>query len=460
MALAGNPEDYLSLLKYSLATIKKLKTDLEKQTMPKEPIAVIGMGCRFPGGSYDPQTFWRFLREGGDGVIEAPGRWRIEDFYTPDPNVRVKIEAGFLQEDVGEFDARFFGISPLEATDIDPQQRLLLEVSWEALERAGISPGRLKGTQTGVFIGIIGSDYAILPRKVGPYAATGTTNHMASGRIAYCLGVHGPAISIDTACSSSLVAVHLACDSLQNGESTLALAGGVNLMLHPGVFMALGDFSALAKDGRCKTFDASGDGYGRGEGCGIVVLKKLSDAIRDKDPVLAVIRGTGVNNDGPGSGLTVPNGMAQKELISKTLAEAKVSPDEINYIEAHGTGTALGDPIEVQALTEVFGKTNRENPLVIGSVKNRIGHLEAAAGIAALIKVVLCLQNKAIPPNLHLNTLNPRINLAKIPAMVPKETIPWETGGKPRIAGISSFGFSGTNAHLIISEPPQIGGYW
>src|SRR5436309_9366272 len=341
---------------------KQEKAELEQQKKEQEPIAIIGMGCRFPGACHNPETFWRFLTAGGDGVIEVPReRFRIEDFYDPNPDATGKIylkEAGFLQENVGDFDARFFGISPREAAEMDPQQRLLLEVSWEALERAGIPASQLKGTQTGVFIGIIGSEYAFLHREglaVNPYMLTGSMPNIASGRISYILGVHGPSISLDTACSSSLVAVHLACESLQRGESSLALAGGVNLLLIPLGFLSLCELHALAKDGRCKTFDADGDGYGRGEGCGVVVLKRLSDALRDKDPILAVIKGTGVNQDGPGSGLTVPNGKAQKALILKTLEGASLSPEDIGYLEVHGTGTALGDPIEFQALTEVFG---------------------------------------------------------------------------------------------------------
>src|SRR5436305_5954459 len=387
-------EDYASLLRSSLSIIKRLKAEMEQQKKEREPIAIIGMGCRFPGGCHDPETFWRFLMEGGDGVIEVPrDRFDIEDFYDPDPNVAGKMylkEAGFLQTNVGDFDARFFGISPREAVEMDPQQRLLLEVSWEALERAGIPASQLKGTQTGVFIGIIGSEYTFLPREnaaVNPYSLTGAMSNIASGRISYILGVHGPSISLDTACSSSLTAVHLACESLQRGESSLALAGGVNLVLGPGGFLPLCSLRALASDGRCKPFNASGDGYGRGEGCGIVVLKRLSEALRENDPIIAVIRGTGVNQDGPGSGLTVPNGKAQKALIQRTLEVANVSPADIGYVELHGTGTALGDPIEFQALTEVFGKGHtREKPLYIGSVKSNIGHLEAAAGIAGLIK--------------------------------------------------------------------------
>src|SRR5436305_6631560 len=358
--------DYTSLLRGSLATIKQLKAELAQQKKVQEPIAIIGMGCRFPGGCHDPETFWQFLIDGGDGVIEFPrDRFNLEELYDPDPNASGKMylkEGGFLQENVGDFDARFFGISPREAVEMDPQQRMLFEVSWQALERAGIPPRQLKGTQTGVFIGIIGSEYALLPREdiaVNPYRLTGTIANIASGRISYILGVHGPSISLDTACSSSLVAVHLACESLRRGESSLALAGGVSLMIAPSGFLSLCALHVLAKDGRCKTFDVSGDGYGRGEGCGIVVLKRLSDALHDNDSILAVIKGTGVNQDGPGSGLTVPNGMAQKALLRKVLEETNLSPTDIGYMEVHGTGTAVGDPIEIQALTEVFGQDNK-----------------------------------------------------------------------------------------------------
>ncbi|WP_052347028.1 type I polyketide synthase [Streptomyces prunicolor] len=463
MAVEVKPDDYRALLSRSLETIKRLTAELETKTPPREPIAILGMGFRLPGGCSDPDTFWKFLRDGGDGVVEVPAdRWRLEDVYEPDSETPGKIylkEAGFLREDVTRFDAHFFGISPREAIEMDPQQRLLLEVAWEALERAGISPEGIRGSQTGVFVGQIGSEYAGLPRAQqfgNPYTLTGSMSNITSGRISYVLGVHGPSISIDTACSSSLVSVHLACASLNSGESDLALAGGANLLLASQGFSSLCDMGALSRDGRCKTFDADGDGYGRGEGCGVVVLKRLSDAIRDGDPVLAVIRGSGVNQDGPGSGLTVPNGSAQRELMRATLTRADVLPSEVGYFEAHGTGTALGDPIEFQAMTDVFGGDPlRKAPLQVGSVKSNIGHLEGAAGVAGLIKLVLCLQHREIPPNLHLNTLNPKIRLPDIPANVPRTCVPWEAEDRPRIAAISSFGFSGTNAHAILEEAPE-----
>ncbi|MCG8915261.1 polyketide synthase dehydratase domain-containing protein [Actinokineospora sp. PR83] len=456
------PDDYEALLSHSLETIKKLTAQAEDAQRTREPVAIIGMGCRLPGGSTTPEAFWEFLRAGGDGAVEVPAdRWSIDELYDPSGDVPGTVyvrEAGFLTEDVGAFDPHFFGISPREAMEMDPQQRLALEVCWEALERAGIAPDRIRGSRTGVFFGQIGSEYANLPRERkhgNPYTLTGTMSNITSGRISYVLGLTGPSISIDTACSSSLVAVHLACESLLRGESETALAGGVNLLLTPEGFTSLCDMGALSRDGRCKSFDEGGDGYGRGEGCGVVLLKRLSDAQRDGDPVLAVVRGTGVNQDGGGSGLTVPNGSAQRALIRRTLEEAEVAPADIGYFEAHGTGTALGDPIEFQALVDVFGgDPDREAPLHLGSVKSNIGHLEAAAGIAGLIKLVLCLRNREIPPSLHLDNVNPKIRLAAVPAVVPKAVVPWESADRPRTAAISSFGFSGTNAHAIVAEAP------
>ncbi len=452
-----------TLLKRSLHTIRTLRERLdEKEKAHKEPIAVIGMACRFPGGCTTPEAFWTFLKEKGDGIIDIPSdRWDIDEFYDPNPSAgKIYIrQAGFLQEDVGGFDARFFRISPAEAREMDPQHRLLLEVTWEALERAGQNIEQLKGSQTGVFVGIIGSEYDILPRdpaKMNSYTGTGTVSCIASGRISYILGVHGPSLSINTACSSSLISVHYACETLRKGECDMALAGGVNMMLSPAAIISLCQMGALAKDGRCKPFDAAGDGYGRAEGCGMVVLKRLSDAEKDGDQILAMIRGEAMNHDGPSSGLTVPSKAAQRNLILSALKKAGVSPEDIGYLESHGTGTSLGDPIEMEAVNEIFANGRpRENPLIIGSVKGNIGHLESAAGIAGLIKVILCLNHREIPPNIHLNTLNPRLRFEKIPARVPTDLMRWDPGeGKPRIAGISSFGFSGTNAHIVLSEAP------
>jgi acyl transferase domain-containing protein/surfactin synthase thioesterase subunit len=452
------------LLKRSLEALKVLEEKLKRyENDQKEPVAIIGMACRFPGESTNPEKFWDLLREGRDGICVIPKkRWNINEFYSPNPDDKGKMyvkKAGFLKEDITEFDARFFGISPREAMELDPQQRLLLEVSWEALERAGVMNEQLKGSQTGVFIGIGGSEFSALTQsadQIGIYTGTGMATNIAAGRIAHTFGLHGPTMSIDTACSSSLVAVHLACNSLKLRESDTALTGGVNIMLTPDLFVILCKMNALSTDGSCKTFDAKADGYARAEGCGIVVLKRLSDALADGDPILAVIKGSAMNHDGQTSGLTVPNGLAQKKLIRKALDNARVSAAEISMVETHGTGTSLGDPIEVQALADIFGKKKRQaNPLIIGTVKSNIGHLEAAAGIAGLIKTVLCLQNKEVPPNLHFTRLNPLIKLDQIPAIIPTEPVSYHSGNGPMIAGVSSFGFSGTNAHLIISEPPQ-----
>ena len=341
---------------------------------------------------------------------------------------------------------------------MDPQQRLLLEVTWEALENAAIDPKTLKGSQTGVYLGICTNDYATLQMKyqseadITAYMGTGNAASVAAGRVAYTLGAEGPAISVDTACSSSLVAVHLACQGLRNGESDCAIVGGINLILTPEATINFSKAHMMASDGYCKTFDAAADGYVRGEGCGIIILKRLADANRDGDPILALIKGSAINQDGASSGLTVPNGSAQESVMLKALHQAQLTADDIDYVEAHGTGTSLGDPIETRAIGEVLG--NRQKPLLISSVKTYIGHLEASAGIAGLIKTVLSLQHEMIPAHQHFKTLNPLIDLSIIPAEIPLKAMPWPKGDKPRHAGISSFGFSGTNAHVILAEAP------
>ncbi|NNB91405.1 SDR family NAD(P)-dependent oxidoreductase, partial [Corallococcus exiguus] len=426
----------------------------------REPIAIIGMACRFPGGCDSPEALWRFLLEGGDAIVDVPReRWDPEAFFHADPDTAGSVyvrQAGFLKEAPALFDARLFGISPREAADMDPQQRLLLEVSWEALERAGLAPDSLAGSPVGVFVGMGSAEYGLLPRaarQFSAYAATGLAANIASGRIAHRLGLQGPALTVDTACSSSLMAVHLACDSLRRGESTVALAGGVNLMLSPYTFVSLCRLRALAPDGRCKTFDASADGYGRAEGGGMLVLKRLSDARRDGDPVLAVLLGSAANHDGASSGLTVPNGLAQQALLRKALESAALEPERISYVEAHGTGTSLGDPIEMQALGSVYGqRPAAAEPFTVGALKANLGHLEAAAGIAGLIKTVLCLQHRTIPKQPHLRQLNPHIRLDRMRARLAWDTLPWD--GEGRTAGVSAFGFSGTNVHVIVAEPP------
>ena len=456
-------QNLYTLLRKSLHQIRYLKQTLKTKTL-QEPIAVISMACRFPGGSDTPEAFWELLKAGREGLCDIPkGRWDHRKYYDQEAGKASKMyiqQANFLAEDVALFDPKLFNISPREAEDIDPQHRLLLELTWEVIERSHQSPVELRGESVGTFIGVITSEYGSLPRdpqEIGPYSMTGVTNHMASGRIAHVFGFHGPALSFDTACSSSLVAVHQACQSLYNDECQLAIAGGVGCMLSPATFVSLCQVQALSRDGRCKPFAQGGDGYGRGEGAGLILLKRLSHAQRDQDPILAIILGSSLNHDGPSSGLTVPNGKAQKALLENAIQKAGIQPNEMGYVEAHGTGTALGDPIEFQSLKEVFGQNRgKDNRLVIGTCKANIGHLEAAAGVAGVIKTILCLQNKAIPPHINCDELNPRIHLDSIPAVLPSSLQPWNIdNGSSRIAGVSSFGFSGTNGHIILKEPPE-----
>jgi acyl transferase domain-containing protein/SAM-dependent methyltransferase/acyl carrier protein len=430
-----------------------------------EPIAVTGIGCRFPGGVTDSDSFWRLLIEGRDAISEVPpGRWDIDAFYDRDPDAPGKMTTrwgGFL-DGIEQFDPEFFGISPREAARMDPQQRLLLEVSWEALENAGQNPDCLAGSQTGVFFGLCNSDYLLMQFEGGrssidAYVGTGNAHSVASGRISYILGLQGPSVSVDTGCSASLVAVHLACQSLRAAECRMALAGGVNLILMPDTTIVLSKARMMSPDGRCKPFDASADGFVRSEGCGVVVLKRLSDARADGDRILGVIRGTASNQDGRSNGLTAPNGPSQVAVIREALANAGLQPNEIDFVEAHGTGTSLGDPIEARALADVFGQgRTSDRSLRVGSVKSNFGHAESAAGIAGLIKAVLALQHGIIPPTLHLKKLNPHISWSGLAIGVPTAATPWHCHSSRRGAGVSSFGFSGTNAHVILSDPPII----
>lgn len=456
--------DNLSPIKQAMLQLREMRQQLDEMERSRsEPIAVIGMGLRLPGGINNPQSFWNLLHEGIDAITDIPAdRWDSTQFYDSDPTAPGKMYTrggGFLN-DIGLFDAPFFGIAPREAITMDPQQRLLLQVSWEALEHAGQAPDKLHNTQTGVFIAISNSDYGRMVASdlddIDVYYATGNTFSVAAGRLSYFLGLKGPSVAIDTACSGSLVAMHLACQSLRNMESDLALAGGVNLILTPEGNINFSKAQMMARDDRCKTFDADADGYVRGEGCGIVVLKRLSDAMANGDNILAVIRGSAINQDGRSSGLTAPNGPSQEAVIRQALANAQVRANQVQYIEAHGTGTSLGDPIEVQALAAALCEDrSKDAPLMIGAVKTNLGHLEAAAGIAGFMKVILSLQHEEIPPHLHLKTLNPRIDWDRIAVTVPTRPTPWLKNESPRIAGISSFGFSGTNAHVILEEAPR-----
>ena len=464
------PSNQRASLIQALNLIQDLKAKLAAaQAAPaprSEPIAIVGLSCRFPEAP-DPEAFWHVLHNGVDAVREVPAyRWDIDAYYDPDPTALGKVYTrhGAFLGPVDGFDAAFFGMSPREAVHLDPQQRLLLEVSWEALEDAAIAANQLYGTQTGVYIGLgrVNSDYALLaPSLHGAdhFITTGTDSNLPAGRLSFLLGLNGPSLVVSTACSSSLVAAHLAMQGLRSGECDMALVGGVQLNLLPDMSILLAKTQALAPDGRCKSFDASADGYGRGEGCGVLVLKRLSAAIRDGDRIRAIIRGSAVNHDGRSAGLTVPNGPAQTALIQQALTDAELDPAALDYIEAHGTGTSLGDPIEIQAIAKVLGQ--RETPLWVGSVKSHIGHLESAAGVAGIIKTVLAMEHGELPAQLHFNQPNPHIPWDTLPIRVVTEPIKWASRSEgKRYAGVSSFGFSGTNAHLILQSalptPPPV----
>ncbi|EPY00901.1 type I polyketide synthase [Magnetospirillum fulvum] len=457
--VSGQP--YIEALKKASAKIAELLAENQSLKHPAA-IAVVGLGCRFPGGA-DPEQFWSLLAQGGDAVGEIPpDRWDVARFYDPDPEASGKMYArngGFI-DDVAGFDPAFFGITPREALAMDPQQRLLLELGWEALDDAAIDRARLAALRAGLFVGLSNYDYIQAhvhsgdPDRITAYSGSGVMFSTAAGRLSYFHDFHGPCLTIDTACSSSLVALHLAIQSLRRGEVDLALAGGVSLMLSPDSMIALCKVKALAADGRSRAFDAAANGYGRGEGGGLLVLKRLADAERDGDRVLAVLAGSAVNHDGRSNGLTAPNGLAQQAVIRAALADAGLAPDAVDYIEAHGTGTALGDPIEVNALQQVFGQRPPGRPLLLGSVKTNIGHTEAAAGIAGLIKLILALRHQTIPASLHFTNPSPHIDWAAGNVQVTAAPTPWPDQGRVRVAGISSFGLSGTNAHVIVTAPP------
>jgi acyl transferase domain-containing protein/acyl carrier protein len=433
-----------------------------RSEMESEPIAIIGIGCRFPG-SNSAQEFWQSIHDGVDAITEVPAeRFDLNRVYDSDPIAPGKINTrwgGFVDQ-VDKFDPQFFGISPREAARMDPQQRLLLEVAWEALEDAGQVADRIAGSQTGVFVGISNNDYGRNQfsdvSRIDAYAGTGNALSIAANRISYSFDLRGPSIAVDTACSSSLVAVHLACSSLRNSESTLAVAGGVNLILSPAITMNFTKAGVMAPDGRCKTFDAGANGYVRSEGAGLVVLKPLSRALADGDPIYAVIRGSAVNQDGRSNGLMAPNPLAQEAVLREAYRRAGVSPGDLQYVEAHGTGTLLGDPIEAKALGRVLAESRAPGRLcAIGSVKTNIGHCEAAAGVAGLIKVALALKHSEIPANLHFQEPNPHIPFDELPLRVQTRPSPWPSDSGPRLAGVSSFGFGGTNAHVVLQEAPE-----
>jgi len=453
--------DYKKLIASTLSKMEVMQNRINQlEKNQSELIAVVGMGCRFPGGLNSPEKYWSFCQDGLDAVTQVPkSRWDVSKLYSEELTVGKMNTAfgGFLQENITEFDARFFSISAREATSMDPQQKLLLEVAWEALENANLPPTKLANNKVGVFVGITSMDHAIKVyssnyEEIDSFFGTGNSLSAAAGRLSYFLNLRGPCLSLDSACASSLVAVHQAIRSLRNNECEVALVGGVNLILDPAITINLSHSGMMSPDGRCKTFDASANGYVRGEGCGVLVLKTLSEAEKNGDPILALLRGSAINHNGTAAGLTVPSGPAQQDLLRQALSDARLSPEDVGYIEAHGTGTSLGDPIEMNAIASVYGK--RSQPLYVGSVKTNLGHLEAASGMAGIIKTILILQHGEIPPHLHFQNPNPLINWQDHSIKIPTQNIPWPNNDKIAIAGVSAFGFSGTNAHVIVQQAP------
>jgi len=464
MSDTKTPKDDATVrMKRALAAIEALKKRLDAVERARtEPIAIVGMACRFPGGATSPAAFWEMLCDGRDAIVPVPkDRWDGGALYDPDPSAPGKMNSrwgGFI-DGADRFDAEFFGVPAREAAAMDPQQRLLLEVTWEALEDAGLVPERMRGSKTGVFFGVCSNDYLHLlagsTSAEDPYRVTGNAGCFASGRVSYVWDFQGPSVVVDTACSSSLAAAHMACTSLRAGECEVALIGGVNLLLSPVTSILMTKTYALSPEGRCKTFDEGADGFVRGEGCAVIALKRLSDAERDGDRIWAVIRGSAMNQDGRSAGLTAPNALSQKALLRQALAAAGVGAERIGFVETHGTGTALGDPIEVEALRDVVGGVRDHGaPCVLGALKTNVGHLEGAAGIAGLMKLALCVHHGRIPKNLHFKRWNPNIAVDGSALAVPTSLVAWPPIPGARVGGVSSFGMSGTNVHVIVEEAP------